>query len=658
MMNQPNRKQRRALKAAMRHEPRLAESRDLAVHAFRILERFLTSPDGGGNVLSPDHREALAAVLKGFAMMAYGLRAGRFAYPLDCGMGKTESVVAFVTAVHELGLPLSVVVAASRVESLAALYRRLRESGVPAERIGLKHSKKYDARMTELARRGDSKAEGFASLPSNTDAELTSRPFLLLTHERLRWKEDADAFAFDGKRRDLLVWDESLLTTSARAVTLLDVARLVGWLSPGLDGSLAGSVAAEKSDLRAAVEWLDRARARCAAELKRQEEQQHSEPRPIYLPVCCPEEKERYSEAVRVEARRGRSESADSVRSLFEQAASNAPVRVLKAKTEQAVVSFELAFPDHLHTVAVLDASFPLRLLGKLDASIRPDPYFREKGGIKRYSRVTGHFWWRKAGREAMEAAFETPSPREVNEVAREVVRLIREDIPPTEAVLLFTHKPHPGQANVARRLQGLMRESGIDPDATLPDGRPRFGWLCYGSETATNDYSASEHVVFIGALFRGDADLAAAIVGQRRDLLGEVTGEDVEAAKLSETIHTLFQGINRGACRRTENGEAKPMHFYVMHPNPAVRRELSKALPGMTWNGWVNSPLEWEVAEKLATYFGTVPTEAPDVTCRAAYKAAGVDGYDDSTRARGRELFLAEHPEWRLGGQRIVRRR
>ena len=51
-------------------------------------------------------REALLECLKASlaAALALGIKRGRLAYPLGCGLGKTQAIVAFCTAAHELHL--------------------------------------------------------------------------------------------------------------------------------------------------------------------------------------------------------------------------------------------------------------------------------------------------------------------------------------------------------------------------------------------------------------------------------------------------------------------------------------------------------------------------------------------------------------------------
>ena len=88
-----------------------------------------------GNILSEKHATALRAILEGMADVALGSRQGRLAYPLFAGGGKTQAIIAFIAAVHSLGLEnVSVAVCTQRVESLCDIKRDLIDNGVPPRR--------------------------------------------------------------------------------------------------------------------------------------------------------------------------------------------------------------------------------------------------------------------------------------------------------------------------------------------------------------------------------------------------------------------------------------------------------------------------------------------------------------------------------------------
>jgi len=167
----------------------------LAEHAFGIVVRDL---EDFGNRLNERHRQALRRMLETYSSMACGEITGRFAFDLPTGCGKTQSLIAWCQAVHESRSGHSTVIAASKVEELCDIKRKLIAKDVPEECIGLIHSKAFDRDLAKewlrtrdpsvlrQTRRGGLRE--YASLPRTPDNE--ARPFLLVTAQR-RHQRDA-----------------------------------------------------------------------------------------------------------------------------------------------------------------------------------------------------------------------------------------------------------------------------------------------------------------------------------------------------------------------------------------------------------------------------------------------------------------------------------
>src|SRR5216683_4506822 len=83
----------------------------LSTTAHQIITERMTQDFHNG--LSDDHSEALMRVVGRLSLMAFGRQTGRWAMDLPCGAGKTQGVVAWLTAVHRLGVDKSCIVAAS-----------------------------------------------------------------------------------------------------------------------------------------------------------------------------------------------------------------------------------------------------------------------------------------------------------------------------------------------------------------------------------------------------------------------------------------------------------------------------------------------------------------------------------------------------------------
>src|SRR5205809_5115703 len=118
----------------------------LVEHAFGIVVRDL---EGFGNRLNNQHRQALRRMLEIYSSMACGEIAGRFAFDLPTGCGKTQSLIAWCQAVHETKSGHSAAIATSKVEELCNIKRKLIAKGLPSESVGLIHSKAYDPLRAE-----------------------------------------------------------------------------------------------------------------------------------------------------------------------------------------------------------------------------------------------------------------------------------------------------------------------------------------------------------------------------------------------------------------------------------------------------------------------------------------------------------------------------
>src|SRR5262249_3461656 len=206
---------------------------ELAKVAFSILEHNLI---GYGNKLSQQHRLALMGVIRIFSSLAARVQTGRWAIPLDTGCGKSQAIVAWIAAVHRLSLPYSVTVACSKVEALCEMKRNLRKAGVPDDEIGLWHNKLYDPNPQIIDDVKHGRAPKYATEPASGDYE--SRQFLLVTHERVRGDKARHLELlnrYQGRDRDVILWDESLLSSQHQAIERKNVKLGIAWLQETIE---------------------------------------------------------------------------------------------------------------------------------------------------------------------------------------------------------------------------------------------------------------------------------------------------------------------------------------------------------------------------------------------------------------------------------------
>jgi hypothetical protein len=645
-----NRAQRRAAEASARREEGIFRDVSLTETAMDILRDNLTRY---GSTLSDAHARALFTILGRFTMLANGVRTGRWAYAMPCGGGKTQAVVAWATALHRLGKPYSVIVSASKVEALCDLKRDLLAAGVPEEKVGLLHSYRYRADLASAARQGAPEADGFASMPATDGNE--DRQVLLVTHNRMRGLGTLDQYLYQGKARDLVIWDESLMVSDHRAVERVGVEAALGYIRPHLRLDHDAGKTSTKAE---AVAYLSATWEALEAELRAQKTEGRK-PRAVNAPPLPPETLDAYLSAL------GGNPVLDPLRSLLTM--SQAPLRVVETNQGGGgLVQYDIVVPASFRRIAVLDASWPIRDLERLDKSISEDPLF--SGDVKHYSAVSVRHLRFNAGRGAMTKEFN--QAKEDRKLSAEIVEAVK-TIPADEAVMFWTFKPR--QVRRGRKWVSLdmadilardLEEAGIDTTAKLPDGRDRFVFLTWGKETSISEYQHVQNVIFAGVLQRSDADLSGAILGQRDELLGDLTHGDVRKVRLSEVAHSLYQAMNRGACRKTINGEAAPMRAWLTFPTDEVRELLTKVMPGIVWEAWEarhvvpkgkGTKIE-ATAEAIATYLKALPAETRSVSVRALKTVADIHRLSTLCWQDARDQGVALVQGWRVEGRSLVR--
>jgi hypothetical protein len=603
---------------------------ELTVLAY---QKLCSNLESYGNVLSEDHRGALMRMVGCFSFLATGRKRGRWAFPLDTGGGKTSAVIAWVAALHELELPYSIAVAASKVEALCELKRALVRNGVPASKIGLWHGYKYDHTKAEDAKRG--KASGYASEPATDDHE--TKQILLVTHSRIRGQKWVSVLnSFNGKPRSLVIWDESLLVTDHRAVSRRDLRSELGWLDPRLEDQSPDVPA------RAAATYIRECLFVLDAELEKQREDRRS-PKALTLPQRDGETVDSYRAAL--ERYNGR---AKALRDLLD--ISHQRVRVVEAtQGGGAYVTYTVAVPEELERVAVLDASYPIRQLEQMDPTIQADPDF--DGRVKSYSRVVLHFLKTRSGRAATEESF-----RKVKHgdrlISREVIDVVK-SIPEDEPVLIYTFKTHPDSVNIEDRLSRDLESAGVNME--------RITILTWGMETSINEYSHVPNVILAGILQRSDVDLAGAIIGQRQDLLSNVNTIDISAVRRSEAGHVAYQALSRGSCRVIEDGEAKPMRAWLLHHDTKLMDLLSKVMPGAMWKRWEAQYVATsrskisDTAEKIIAFLSQLPAEVNELSTRKLKDEGGFRDVPKRTFTHAVNDALTR-VTWTLRGRSLIR--
>jgi hypothetical protein len=595
-----------------------------------------------GNDVSPTHSAALRWTLGSIARLAYGIDKGRRAYPLATGLGKTQSIVAFCTALHALRSEKSVAIAASKVEQLCEMQRHLLANGIPEDAIGLVHSYRYDPEKAGLIER-------FASLPATTGNE--ERQFLLVTHNKLRGGTPlAQFYGYRGQPRDLLLFDESLIVSDARALAFMELESALGWAAPRMPG--------DSRSLRFVGHALELLRA----ELRRQATA-GAKPRPVTLPEVSD------AELGDLKRELPASPIVDPLRHLIEM--SQRPLRALATAQGTGLVTFDIVVPRELESVAIFDASYPIRELERMDPTIELGlhPEFEH---IKRYDNVTLHYASAASGRHSMTKDFTGPRL-----VCSEVVDVVK-GLPAEEAVIIFSFKEgtarNQQRVNFVRTIESALRDAGIDTSATVAtpqwqDGaavmvpKPRIVFRTWGQECADSAYAYASNIIFAGIVHRSCVDIASCVVGQRNDLMAPVDNTELRRVMDSEVLHVLYQALSRGSCRLMGAGnQARPMKAWLFHLGRSRLAALNSVMPGVRWAEWqtkyIAAGIRGRTIARIAAFLDELPYECKRVSVKEIKQTLGLTA-SEATSAFTRALsdYLSECRDWMRAGRSVERR-
>lgn len=593
--------------------------------AFNTLEADLIRY---GSTLSENHRCALYELVGTLTKFAQGTITGRLAMALPTGMGKTSAIIAWVSSLHKLGLDhVSVAVSASKVEALCSIKRDLIAHGVPEEKIGLKHSL------------GDK-----ASMASTGDLD---RPYMLVTHQRVRGGAEHKLFTMHkGEPRDVMIYDESLFKSDTFAVSERDIRKSLAWLWE--------DVAGRTDKYESLLEYLGDCTGRISAALAAiKANPEHAEDI-ITLPERISLELAGYSELLA-----GRLE-LEPLRNLLD--VSQNPLRLSRTSQDDGVIAYRLAVPGDLKNVLILDASYPVRSLVKMDPTIVEGSRFARDEELKRFDSLTINQMFSYGGRHSI-----TESMRETQKENRHISREIAEVIkgfPGDESVLVFTFKRRPSdQVDILQTLQDDLGAHGIDLEAETPEGKKRINFLTWGDETSLNSYSHCKNVILGGVLHRSHLDIASVIVGQRDNIKANLSHPEIQAAVTSEIDHLIYQALSRGHCREVENGNAKPMKAWIIHMDMNLSKRLSKVFPGATWNVWepvfggVSGGVIIKLSLQVLDYLKALPEETSKISTKKVKEALELSKVPSRTFTKAMNMINESDSEWALEGRSLVKK-
>jgi hypothetical protein len=577
-----------------------------------------------GNQVSPQHSLALEHLLDGLTKQGLGTSPGRRAYALPCGSGKTLSVVAWVATQYRLGLGLSIAISAQQIEALCSIKTGLVDAGVPEGLIGIRHSAGTEVRWPDT---GDD-----------------DRLIMLGTHARIRGKLEMPAFCrFQGSPRDLLIWDESLISSDSTTVSVQDAITALRHFSDEERRPMLYSVLQRLQRKVEEEQLIQRAGGAASVFTLLSEDESNSALVELGHPHCT---------AFGYVALR---EARDVLKEL------TYPMSVLDVGgggTGLVLMRCSIAIDPELVNIAVLDASYVVSELCKADPTIR-DASTSAMRTYKDYSNVLVKQTTAASGRWQFSRRSE--SALALNAAVQSI-----KDLPRDESILVVTYMAK-GSVDITHNLKVELRRSGIDLDAVLPCGKPRIRFTTWGKHTTDNAFSDSRHVVALGVLRQSSAAVAAAMAGQRDDASFRMTQMRLLEVELSLLACNIMQAMNRGRCRRVdEHGKALAMTLHLITKEKGLEALLTQAMPGLGWQVIeAGKPTKAsEAAHQIKAFMMAVPSTQQKISKRSIFDALGLK-LAPATKAEAMTLavtLLAVEGtrvplhRWRVDAQSLVR--
>lgn len=564
--------------------------RKLVTEAHGQLVQTLREYD---NNVSPTQSKALLQLVNIYGAMAANKISGRIAAPLPTGMGKTTSIVAFLSTAYRLEIlakpggtkGVTVAVAASKVDQLCELCKSLVSAGVPSSYISLVHSYKCDP---DVERDADGLLPtGYAELPADDLANGVA-PIMLLTHNKVK-NGPTNIFDKTLQNRTLMIWDESLVTTESGAFAIERFTLGLPVLDTKLQELKRIDTPADRVILRKVEDthlflrrMLDTIQAEVASQF---------EGRPQRILRFTPMEDGELNtmfnsiDWVVKQTEHGQfRETIGYLRNLLRMSAYDAAVH--RGKTgKEAVVRFDVVVPDIIENIVVLDASTRINKLMMLDGTIWTPKDFPE---LKlSYEKVTFHRIGHRAGRASIEEELKNHTAG-----LTDCIGEILNSRHPDEAVLFFTYKHREGDLNHREAIEKRLTDQGIDLQEKLTNGKHRFNWLTHGNETASNKFTHCTVAIFVGILHKPDEVTLGQTIAQRRTLTIPVEPEILTDVVLSQHALALHQGANRTASRIIKDDLALGAQVYYVYPSDALVPWVREVMPGAAFRTYLSEAM------------------------------------------------------------------
>lgn len=527
----------------------------------RVLNSAIEMMKHFGNNPTEEHLKGIRAIVR---MLTHGIyeQESKFrnAFPLETGMGKTTCVVALAKELQHTDK--SLLIAAERIEQLDELQEQMLEEGVDPAKIGIFH-----------------RSEGkYPYCPSIKVDAIPDVQFLLLAHNRIKsasMRATSDTLLrFKTSKRDLVIWDESLIPTSARYAERRSLRKAISnWSIDYEEKQLKGRHSPNKGHL---YEEFSRFLATAADAIAKEQDDASV----LSLPVLAGAARD-YDPVINTWGN-ARDKDRELLRNLVS-FSNHGDIRIVCIADGSVVVQFVQTVDEAFDKIVVLDASAQIRDLVAFDPTVTVFPL--------RVTKDYGNVSIRWADAFSSKDSFER-YPEQLDLYLVELDAILAE-IPKSEPLLVFCLKDLKEKLVEWKQARHPLREIEI---------------LHWGLHRASNRYSHIKYMATVGVQYRDTSEIAASIIGQTRTLNYPLVDADVRQTKNSEQAELLYQGISRGNSRRTSNGKAGEQTIYLFHPKKdmdQLRPLLDQVMPNAQWTTYETKALKKPARADAEDYIG-----------------------------------------------------
>ena len=491
--------------------------------------RVVNQLDKHGNKPSVQHKTALNIMTSTMAHAVDSSEKFRIAFPLETGMGKTTCVVALACELQHTDK--SLLICAEQIDQLEEMRFAMIEEGVEKSKIGIYHKKAK------------------VGTPSIALEDMNKYQFLLVSHSRVN--NDSKNYnterllSYANSKRDLTIWDESLITTEVYYCSLFEMNSAVSdWLTRYQGKLNEGKYSKKHSDDNEVLKTY-------------------------FLQVLEILNGDVYEKIIELPTVSSDILNQNLINSIVTSENYRVTlntlivfnkfgnVRIAKADG-YSLVQFIQFVDDSFDKIIIMDASSRIRKLISFDESISIQPL----GVNKTYQDVE----IKHADVASSKSSFDDKSL--LKDYLKEFTYLLDNEIPNDKEVIVFCHKDLKDGINAWLLEMFPLREIHV---------------LNWGQHKATNQFRHIEYIINCGVQFRDWKEIASSIIAQTGNLNYSLLDNDANETYYSEQGELLYQGFSRGNSRNTIDGRAGKQTIYLFHPQehydkvmPYLRRVMN----------------------------------------------------------------------------------